>query len=156
MAVSIPSDLIVDVMRSADPQRVKLAVARLQNGATSPAGPTPPPLQTFADFMPPLKLAPDVASDAAKSSSARAGFEKMVISNMLENILPRASSGVFGEDSAGSIWRSMFSDSLADAYAKQGGLGIADLVSRDAAAATPDTGKQWPYFKLPALRSFGA
>ena len=156
MAVSIPSDLIVDVMRNADPQRVKLAVARLRNGATNPLGPTPPPIQTFADFMSPTKPAPDAASDAAKSSSARAGFEKMVISNMLENILPPASSGVFGEDSAGPIWRSMFSDSLADAYAKQGGLGIADLVSSDTVAATPDAGRQWPYFELPALKSFGA
>lgn len=156
MAVSIPSDLIVDVMRNADPQRVKLAVARLQDGAVSPAAPNAPPLQTFADFMAPPQPAPAAAPDAARSASARAGFEKMVISKMLENILPPSSSGVFGDDKAGGIWRSMFADGLADVYAERGGLGIAEMASRDAAAAAPETGRQWPYFELPALKSFGA
>ena len=163
MGVSLPSDLIVDVMRNADPSRLKGAVANLQ----SMGGPT----DSGTAFASVLEAQPErwgegveslfspvstaVAPESSASGNAYAGFEQMVLRNLVEQLLPDAESGAFGTGTSAAIWRSMAADQLASVYAQAGGIGIGSMLAQHEApglAQAPE--KQWPYFTTSEIRAF--
>jgi len=162
MAVSLPSDLIADVIRNADPVRSRAATARLEQTGTafgslvsrlearSPAIPVEEMPQTrHAATVP--ERSPLEGKDGVKASQ---GFEQMVLRNLFENMLPAEDSGVFGGGPAAGIWRSMAADELAGVYARAGGIGIASMVSgRDTDGALRRE-TQWPYFALRDIHAF--
>lgn len=155
MAISPPSDIVLDVARAADPSRQQVAFERLQrmgNGvagtqfaaAVDEAAPstTAPGLagarEKFASLVP-AKL--NNASDAAQMKNAKTmqQFEAQVISTFIEQMLPEASANNFGSGTAGGVWRSMLSEQIANQIAKAGGLGIREKVEA-AIAARNNTG----------------
>ena len=82
-------------------------------------------------------LLPAVAGSPAASSEAGAttgehpqrskiakDFEAMFLRQALEDMLLSQNSGVFGNESAGGIWRSMMADQLANVLAEKGTLGL--------------------------------
>ena len=219
MAISIVSDLVLDVVKAADPERVRIAQAGLQRGrpATNPA-------TEFADAENAVRrspgigrlLATDIVGDVvnaanlsklrdsvaklggssgpagvelaglelntsgpaadATTESARAitpkekayqQFEASVLRNFVEEMLPKSSESVYGEGTAGNIWRSMQADFMSQELAKSGGIGIASTLARSdesKASAQPDltlneiapnadrtrgsitSASEWPYF----------
>jgi flagellar protein FlgJ len=163
MAVKLPSDLIVDVMRNADPARQRAAVAKLESlsGSTEPA---------FAGIMGatgavtavPAGAPPQAGPLAAVSPSqetgnaavAYQGFERMVLRNMFETLLPNEYSGAFGEGPSSGVWRSLAADQLAGVYAKTGGIGIANTLASAQQTDAPVQQAQWPYFSLGKINSF--
>lgn len=156
MAVSLPSDLVADVMRNADPARRSVAVARLQ----APSKPE----TAFASALESVPSTRDHASThvaakgaggAAETSSVR-GFEQMVLRNLFESLLPKEESGSFGSGPAAGVWRSMAADQLAGVYAENGGIGIARLLASEGSASAPRRDAQWPYFSLNSLRAPGS
>lgn len=164
MGVSLPSDLIVDVMRNADPSRLKGAVTKLQSmGGTSDNG------ISFASVLEaqPERWAGGVeslfspvstaaASPASSSTGdAYAGFEQMVLRSLLEQLLPDAESGAFGTDTSAAIWRSLAADQLANVYAQAGGIGIGSMLNeQDTPVSAQSAEKQWPYFRTSEIRAF--
>lgn len=163
MAVKLPSDLIVDVMRQADPARQRAAAAKLE----SLAGPAD---QAFAGLLDaageaspgPVPASPRAASLAMAgpsqqtngSAEAYLGFERMVLRNMFETLLPKEDSGAFGDGPSSGIWRSMAADQLAGVYAKSGGIGIAGTLAAAQQKDAPVQQAQWPYFTLGKISSF--
>lgn len=180
MAVTLPSDLIFDVMRAADPSRQKSAAAKLGSGDHSQVA--------FKGVMDGL-LAPSrvrdrsddliadvlAAADSTKAVAAEArlagfapppavrqadagepykAFEQMVLRNMFESMMPSADSGIYGEDSSAGIWRSLANDQLASVYSDWGGLGIAQTLSNKGNDSAVRPGGQWPYFETTAISSF--
>lgn len=179
MAVTLSSDLIADVMRIADPSRLRTASAKL--GGVAGAG---------ADFAGMIgeaaasgrvrdrgdDLLADVlgAADDAKRSMAEAqlggvpqavaaaapgnepykAFEQMVLRNMFETMMPQADSGAYGTDSSAGIWRSLANDQLANVYADWGGLGIARTLAEPQSGGKVTTDGHWPYFETRQIRSF--
>ena len=150
MAISPPSDIVLDVARAADPMRQQVAFERLQRMGTGVAGtqfaaavdeatPTPaaPGLagarEKFASFAP-AKL--DNAASISQTKSARTlqQFEAQVISTFIEQMMPEASANNFGSGTAGGVWRSMLSEQIANQVAKAGGLGIREKVEAAIAA----------------------
>jgi len=124
-ARDLPGDLVMDVMANAQPQ--KLAVAEAKLGASEPRHDTADPYQKFESFM---------------------------LRNAIEDMLPAAESGAYGEGFAGGMWRSMAADQLADLFAARGGLGIAQtLRQREHQDAAKPSG-QWPYFQTQAIHDF--
>lgn len=176
MAISIVSDLVLDVVKAANPERARIAQAGLQRGqsVTNPG-------RDFADaentvkrnpgigrFLAtdivgdvvnaadPAKLKTSIAQLAGTSSLGRvdmAGlvlnandadaakavnpkekayqqFEASVLRNFVEEMLPKATENVYGEGTAGNVWRSMQADFMSQELAKSGGIGIAATLAR--------------------------
>lgn len=170
MAVSLPSDLIADVMRSADPARVQTARAKLQN-LHQPEGSA----TAFAALlwrvdgeMPPADTAPELPGsrngllpapqDAGRGAAGGpyADFERMVLRNLFESLLPGAQSGAFGGGPSAGVWRSMAADQLASLYADTGGVGIARMLAGDEASDIGGNERQWPYFSSGPVQAFAA
>ncbi len=152
MAVTIPSDLIADVMRVADPARL-LAVSRKLGGAAQTAAASLPEFSNTLDRLNwPVKTeTPDKAEAAYRS------FEQMMLRNVFESILPKADSGTYGGGNSSGIWRSMTADHLASAYAQSGGVGIAQSLARTEPAGQREPvmlQDQWPYFSAAEIRGF--
>ena len=165
MAVAIPSDLIVDVMRNADPARVGTATAKLQSMKGDDAI-----SQDFAGLLDRAanrESGPGVAVGSAVSElpdrlanhsgatapEAYVDFERMVLRNLLESLLPASESGAYGAGPSAGIWRSMAADQLAGLYAGSGGIGIAETLT---AGNDRDGASQggWPYFATDKIEAF--
>ena len=213
MAISIVSDLVLDVVKAADPERARIAQAGLQRGpAATNSG------RAFADAENTVKrnpgigkfLSTDIVGDVVnaadpgklKTSIAKLGgtpdpagvdmaslvlnatdsgatkaanprekayeqFEASVLRNFVEGMLPKTAENVYGEGTAGNVWRSMQADFMSQELAKSGGIGIAATLARlDEARARsqPDvslneispkaagaggslsSASEWPYF----------
>lgn len=152
MAVTIPSDLIADVMRVADPARLHAASHKLGNTAQT----APVPEVGFSDTLDRLNW--PVKSEALdKAAAANRSFEQMMLRNVFESILPKADSGIYGGDMSSGIWRSMTADHLASAYAQSGGVGIAGSLAQNQTSMPRQPVamlEQWPYFATPEIRGF--
>lgn len=163
MLDGLSSDLIVDVMRNADPARQKAAVARLDSIALSPddgftnildtaAGRSTGPGLPVSNSMALASQSP--SQPASHPNGAYQGFERMVLRNMFESLLPAEESGAFGEGPSSGVWRSLAADQLADIHAKTGGIGIADTLASVKQKDAPMQMRQWPYFSLAKISSF--
>jgi hypothetical protein len=180
MAVTLPSDLIADVMRFADPARLKTAAAKLSSedksgtafsGIMEKVGPSSRVRDRTDDLVAEVlgaadegkletaaaKLgahAPDAVAKASPQDEPYKAFEQMVLRNMFESMMPGEESGVYGGDSSAGIWRSLANDQLAGVYAEWGGLGIARTLAEPQSASTVKSDGHWPYFEVSEIRGF--
>lgn len=70
-------------------------------------------------------------------------FESFVLRSFVESMLPDDNSSYFGTGTAGKIWKSMLAEQLGDEMAKDGGIGISDMLEkRGAKAAALDGAKE--------------
>lgn len=154
MAISPPSDLVLDVVRAADPAQVQEAQAKLKSNraafeATSLA-------EAGAGFQAAVGiLGRDTAAPAAAEGvSAVRGkaavpehlrkFESMVLQNFVKSMLPAESEEIYGKGTAGEMWRGMMADQLGEALAKGGGIGIAESLARGSGIAGAGRGEAAP------------
>ncbi|MGQ7792552.1 rod-binding protein [Faunimonas sp. B44] len=151
MAVNLPSDLILDVARAADPSRLRAAAERLHALPLVPLeeqGSFTEALEARSASLRPGPSDPMATLTALRNGSAlrAAGagdersvyrrFEAFVLQTFVESILPKEASSVFGKGTSGSIWRSMLAEQIAGQVAEAGGVGIADRLV--AARSGPD------------------
>lgn len=155
MAISPPSDIVLDVARAADPARLQLAVDRLQklgNGIAgsqfaaavdeaAPAGGVPGLAGAREKFaaLAPAKLDNTASAVPSKNAKTMQQFEAQVIQTFIEQMMPEATANNFGSGTAGGVWRSMLSEQIANQIAKAGGLGLREKVEA-AIAARNNTG----------------
>lgn len=153
MAISPPSDIVLDVTRAADPTRLQTAFERLARisapgtagtlfasavDAASPAGSggLAGAREKFAAMDPATPASAEATPEARKTSKTLQQFEAQVISTFIEQMLPEATKNTFGDGMAGGVWRSMLSEQIAGELAKSGGLGIRDKIAAAMAART--------------------
>lgn len=138
MSIKPPSDLLLDVVKAADPAASAAAAERLAKIAGRPnsADPgfssvlndveTPPRTSASLPVQLPSAVAhartPDAPVDAA-ATKAYQGLEALLLQNVVSTMLPD-SADIFGEGSAGAIWRSMLAEQLGADLAKKVDLGI--------------------------------
>lgn len=151
MAISPPSDIVLDVTRAADPMRQQTAFERLARmsvpgmagtlfasaiDAASPAGSggLSGAREKFAAMGSNETGAADATPEARKTKKTLQQFEAQVISTFIEQMLPEATKNTFGDGMAGGVWRSMLSEQIAGELAKSGGLGIRDKIAAAMAA----------------------
>jgi peptidoglycan hydrolase FlgJ len=146
MAIAIVSDLVLDVVRAADPERAKIAQAGLQRGAADKAL-----AAEFADVVNLVRSNESISHRAGKPSSAGENgipalneiarrtspkekayeqFEATVLRSFVEEMLPKSTENTYGEGTAGGVWRSMQADFMSQELAKSGGIGIAASLAR--------------------------
>ena len=143
MAISPPSDLVLDVVRAADPIDVQAAQARLKTSratfaATSLA-------EKGAGFGAAVDILNSAASKAGLGRIDMKGtgevpkiykqFEASVLQNFVKNMLPSESEEVYGKGNAGEIWKSMLAEQIGDTMAKGDGIGIAEQMYSKSLAA---------------------
>lgn len=136
MAVTLSSDLITDVMRNADPARLEKAKERLVSVAADSdmefalaLGKVPPATaQAVAGGTFGAQLTGSspgfgvpISPGYNRPTEPYVEFERMVLRNLLETLLPGAESGAFGSGSSAGVWRSLAADQLAGLYADGGG-----------------------------------
>jgi peptidoglycan hydrolase FlgJ len=133
MAISPPSDIVLDVLNNADPSRLEVAQAKLKAGqATAEAQRL---ASTDASFA--ANIRKDVVGDAHKLKHRLDGvekqevpetyrkFEAMVLQNFIKTMLPD-SDEVYGKGASGEIWKGMMAEEIASEIAREGGVGIAE------------------------------
>jgi flagellar protein FlgJ len=67
-------------------------------------------------------------TEKRKSKEAGQQFEAMYLRQMLEEWMPKDSESLFGDGTAGTVWRGMMVDNLATALSKSGTIGIAQMI----------------------------
>lgn len=175
MTVSIPSDLVLDVLRNAPSDATGVSRARLRleegsavadntpfvdviGGLSKPGEPLGDPTairKDSSDTGPEVGSVERFAAPGNGFVNPHVAFEHMFIRNMLESILPGSESGVFGDEAASSgIWRSLVADQLSSAYVEGGGVGISKALERRASVGNLIDTQQWPYFLQSDISSF--
>lgn len=114
MAISPPSDIVLDVARAADPEDIRKAHADLMNRIGGGE----------ASFEV-ASHAPARTTKPADGSESFKRFEAMVLQTFIQNMLPRDAEGVYGKGFAGDMWKTQMAERLADTVAERGGIGIA-------------------------------
>lgn len=126
LAISPPGDIVLDVVRAADPAAAEAARARL----ASLAGRTP---ETGFSAAGGIARSHESASSARMSPAAEAftKFEAVVLQTFVQTMLPKETESVYGQGVAGEMWQSLLAEQLANQMAARGGIGIAERILRD-------------------------
>ena len=147
MSIQTATDLILDVVKAADPAIAQKAEALLEAASIRKSGQaaaTPAfeqQLLASADSSGVLALSKPVAptmQDKAAQSYQR--FEAMILQSFIGSMLPQDSAEFYGKGPAGEIWKGMMAEQLGAALAKGGGIGIAErmLAERFDAGIKPE------------------
>jgi Rod binding domain-containing protein len=162
MSISPPSDIVLDVVRAADPLRYQEAAGRLRQIAHTAASDAFSEMlgdvaqdaeeREPAPYRPLIQLPFDATgamtrlrsntvltqdSDTTGAGAFR-GFEAMALASFVEAMLPQRAHAVFGTGTAGQIWRSMLAEQIGAQMARAGGIGIAEqLAAAHAPASAP-------------------
>ncbi|RWX77033.1 rod-binding protein [Neorhizobium lilium] len=133
MAISPPSDLVLDVVQAADPGLLQAARDKLKaNEAANQSVLLASNGVGFSQAVSNTDKAafPDVAnvrvSHHKDIPETYRKFEASVASTFIQNMLPSDSEEVYGKGAAGNFWKGMMAEQIADAVSKQGGFGIAE------------------------------
>jgi peptidoglycan hydrolase FlgJ len=72
------------------------------------------------------------AGNAGQSKMKDVGqqFEALYLRQMLEEWMPKDSKDLFGDGTAGPVWRSMLADQMATTLSKSGTIGIAQMIMK--------------------------
>lgn len=128
MAISPPSDIVLDVARAVEPTGVEQARAELARRANTASGGMS---ASFSLGEIGRYGKPAAASADAKAPDAFKRFEAMVLQTFVQNMMPKDAENVYGKGLAGDMWKSMLAGKIADVMAERGGIGIADRVLGD-------------------------
>lgn len=145
MAISPPSDIVLDVINNADPAMLAQAQEKLKAGqATAAAQRLASTDESFAAVM-----RTDQTNEAFKIKHRLDGvekkvapetykkFEAMVLQNFIKTMLPE-SDEVYGKGATGEIWKGMMAEQIANELAKGKGVGIADKLMENEAITSKD------------------
>ena len=133
MAISPPSDIVLDVARAVEPDALEAARARLANragmapgalGATAVSQPF-----SLGDMRNSAMARPTTQADATPATYRK--FEGMVLATFVQSMLPKEAGTVYGEGMSGDMWKSLLSQQLGTVIADRGGIGIADSLLKD-------------------------
>lgn len=145
MAISPPSDLVLDVVRAADPTQVQEAQARLKaDRAAFQATSLAENGNGFANTVAVLQRQGsglgdiDNRAEPKKIPETYRKFEAMVLQNFVKSMLPKESEEVYGKGTAGDMWKSMMAEQIGDVMAKGNGVGIAARMVTDRIALPGD------------------
>jgi flagellar protein FlgJ len=148
LAINPPSDIVLDVARAADPLRLQEAALRLTGAVDDEGGNG---FSTLVDGFDPWSGSPaaisapgliglqsDFGAKGAQvdRSAALSGpamkpyveFEAFVLQTFIQSMLPTDADGVFGQGTAGEMWKGLLAEQLGKQLAKAGGIGIAAQV----------------------------
>jgi flagellar protein FlgJ len=140
MAISPPSDLVLDVVRAADPSEVQEAQARLKaNQAAFRASSLAETGNGFANTVAVLNQSEGSSglgdinnrAEPVKIPETYRKLEAMVLQDFVKSMLPAESEEVYGKGTAGEMWKGMMADQVANVMSQGQGVGIAKSLITD-------------------------
>lgn len=109
MAVTLATDIVMDVARAVGSEGVEAARAALTRKASAPAA--------------------TAAADKARDPYVK--FESMVLGSFVQSMLPKNADSVYGGGLSGDMWQSLMAQEMGKVIAESGGIGIAERMLRD-------------------------
>jgi peptidoglycan hydrolase FlgJ len=149
VAISPPSDLVLDVVRAADPTAVQEAQAKLKaHKAAFAATSLADSGKGFGAAMHTLDTSatraglgnPEPAGKSAEMPDEYRKFEASILSTFVNSMMPKESEDVYGKGSAGEFWKSMMSEKIAEEMSRKGGVGIAEQMYSQALRRAENSG----------------
>lgn len=124
MAVSLATDIVMDVIKAAEPATAEAARTRLAEMSNA-AGKVSEPFSAHvsANVLP----APEKSTDA----DAYRKFEALVLGSFIQTMLPDNTESVYGGGLSGDMWKSILAQHLGEAVSDHGGIGIANRLLAD-------------------------
>lgn len=171
MAVRLVSDLVMDVMRAAEPARAQAAARKLatQDRATvQPAfaralGTTTTPKTLTHDIVADVMAAAEPArlaraeaklgGNGASPAGVAQKFQSVLLANALDAMMPRTDGGLYGAGTAGEVWRGMANQQMAGALASRDVLGLNQTLNDRLGTDTTATAA-WPFMTSTRIRPF--
>ncbi len=136
LAISPPSDIVLDVARAVDP--AELAAARTQLVERARAGigkagfPEISRTEVFSKDMANMRFAGHADTGKTdKAPEAYRKFEAVVLQNFMQSMMPKDSEAVYGKGLAGDMWKSELAKQLGNVLSERGGIGIANRLLKD-------------------------
>ncbi|WP_189363063.1 MULTISPECIES: rod-binding protein [unclassified Mesorhizobium] len=126
LAISPPSDIVLDVARAAEPadiEAARAALAKRTGGASAAFS-----VDTAGTI---LSRATADKAEVANPEKKFQRFEAMVLQTFIQNMMPKDTEGVYGKGLAGDMWKSQMAEQLANVMAARGGIGIARSLLAD-------------------------
>lgn len=111
-----------------EPAFAAMVQSALQRGSAAQAQGTTrtAAVSSAAAASSPAQSAPETD---ARSKAVYRQFEAFLLQTFVESMLPKDAENSYGSGTAGSIWRSMFAERIADEFAKSAKLGIAERIA---------------------------
>jgi peptidoglycan hydrolase FlgJ len=137
VAISPPSDLVLDVVKAADPTQVAAAQATLKaNRANFLASSLAAKGDGFENAVSILNQAGSrsgIANSRGTENKAEIPatyrqFEAVVLQNFVKNMMPTDAEAVYGKGNAGEMWKSMMAEQIGATISERGGIGIAEQI----------------------------
>lgn len=137
MAISPPSDLVLDVVRAADPSQLEAAQATMKaNRANFAASSLAAKGDGFENAVSILNQAGSKSGLGNVKATENKGeipetyrqFEAVVLQNFIKNMMPTDSEAVYGKGNAGEMWKSMMAEQIGATISERGGIGIAEQI----------------------------
>lgn len=142
MAISTPSDLVLDVVRAADPSQVAAAQEQMKtNRANFLATSLAEKGEGFGATVDILNRTTNAArveataqhkDEDGKVPRVYRNFEAVYLTNFVQTMLPSESEEVYGKGNAGEMWKSMMAEQIGSVLSESGGVGIADQMYHEA------------------------
>lgn len=127
--MNLPTDIVMDVVRAADPAGAESARMALQSARAAGMANGGGFVAEVGSGTGPGFSGRTVQANAVPDSYQR--FEAMVLQNFIQTMLPKNNESVYGKGMAGDMWKSLMAEKLADQMAARGGIGIASRLLRD-------------------------
>jgi flagellar protein FlgJ len=141
MAIKPSSDIVLEVLKAADPLRAQATTQRLTalgGGSVGAADDFTKVLDaTEQSSIERPEATPDLSNwrarlsgvsldeaNAQKAARTEVDFEASMLKTFVDAILPKDEADIYGQGTAGDIWKSMFADQIARQIAKSGAFGI--------------------------------
>jgi flagellar protein FlgJ len=149
MAISPPSDLVLDVALAADPETMRASVEKLRGMASDRVTAQVQLSRDSFASMQQTSIAADGSTPAKAPNAlnpAYKKFEAFMLQSFVESMFTGDNQAVFGQGIAGDYWKSMMAEAVANKMTDAGGIGIAHMLeqqsakkARNEAAATGPT-----------------
>jgi flagellar protein FlgJ len=137
LSIQTATDLILDVVRAADPTVARKAEAMLEAASvrkSEVAAGTPAFERQLLASSDPSGLPVSTASGMPvvdQTAETYQKFEAMILQKFIGSMLPQDSEELYGKGTAGEVWRGMMAEQLGAVLAKGGGIGIAARMLAD-------------------------
>jgi Rod binding domain-containing protein len=136
LAISPPSDIVLDVARAVDPSELAAARTQLAERARAGVGKTgfPEIMSTKAasENMADMRFAgPADTGKTGETPKAYRKFEAVVLQSFMQSMMPKDSEAVYGKGLAGDMWKSELAKQLGTVLSERGGIGIANRLLKD-------------------------
>ena len=153
MAIRPPSDLVMDVASRADPTCYASAVARLGGDEAAESFSAvlrvaAPRANSGMSSMSVLALRDSprgpLVQRSPPSSSSIQGLEEVLMTRLVETMMPQRADSVFGKGFAGSVWKSMMAEKIAHEIVRANAFSLSGGSSLQRYQSVPDTGLFMP------------